>query len=300
MASGPETAVGVDVGGTHIRAARIDRSGAVLDKRVEPVSPERAGFSAQVLRLISSVRGEACAGVGIGIPGRVDAAGQLIVSAGYLDIAGLDLPGLVSDATGLPARIENDATMALMAEAHARGGDIGGLILMLTVGTGIGGAILANGTPCYGGGISGQFGHIVVSEDGPECNCGRRGCVETFSSGTALGRIVADNGLPKTTRLEELFARAETRDPVATAVLDAWARPFQRALETLVSTTDPRLILIGGGLGAEMVRALDRMPRRSKWFGLPVEAAQLGDDAGIIGAGLCGLDLKPTAREAAR
>lgn len=282
---GAATAIGADVGGTHIRVARIDSAGAILDRVDEPVSGDRDGFGAQLLRLISEVRNQTCIGVGIGIPGRVDAVRRAIKSAGYLDIAGLDLPGLIESRTGLHTRIENDATMALLAEAHARP-ESSGVILMVTVGTGIGGAILEDGIPWYGGGLAGQFGHLVVAGDGPLCKCGRRGCVETFSSGPALRQLITEAHLQDKSRAEDLLALASKGDAVSTAVLDRWARPFQRALETLVSVMDPRLIVVGGGLGAHMLQALERLSNGSDWYPIPLAPALLGDDAGVIGAGL--------------
>lgn len=288
-----DTAIGVDVGGTRIRVARIARGGALggtLQDRVsEPVQQDRDGFSAQIIRLINAARNDSCRAVGIGLPGRIDGTAQTIKSAGYLDIAGMDLPTMIARETGLHARIENDAMMALLGEGNARPDGATGLIMMLTVGTGIGGAALENGAPWYGGGISGQFGHIVVSADGPQCNCGRVGCVETLSSGTALGQLITKAGLRATIRAEELHARALAGDDAASDLLNEWARPFLRAIETLVSVADPRLVIIGGGLGVDMTRALERLPRQDKWFNLPIEAALLGDDAGMIGAGLCAL-----------
>lgn len=287
-----DTAIGVDAGGTRIRVARIGRSGEVLERVIEPVCRDRHGFPAQMQRLVTAIRTASDVGVGIGIPGRVDGRSGEIRSAGYLDIAGLDLGGRIARATGLPVRIENDATMALLAEGQASPGGTRGLLFMITVGTGIGGAALQDGVPWYGGGYAGQFGHIVVGEGGPRCNCGRTGCVETFSSGTALGRLMAEAALPEGTRAEDLLARAEAGDDVAATLLDRWARPFQRAIETLVAVGDPRLILIGGGLGGEMARALARLPKRGDWFDLPVAAAALGDAAGVIGAGLRGFQAK--------
>lgn len=288
MRPAAETSIGVDVGGTRIRVARVDRAGALLERIIEPVRPDRFGFAAQLLRLIGAMRSEADVGIGIGLPGRVDGRTGSILSAGYLDIAGLDLPGLILSDTGLPCRIENDATMALIAESHARPDGREGLVAMVTVGTGIGGAILCDGAPWHGGGIAGQFGHIVVAADGPPCNCGRTGCVETFSSGTALGRLIAEAGLPKETRADELLSRAAAGDTLATQLLARWMGPLQRAIETLVTVADPRLVLLGGGLGAEAAEALSRLPVRSKWYAMPIAAAKLGDDAGVVGAGLHG------------
>ncbi|MDD7972021.1 ROK family protein [Roseinatronobacter alkalisoli] len=296
MQNKAETAIGVDVGGTRIRVARISADCRMLDRVIEPVRQDRAGFVAQLLRLINDLRDNACA-VGIGIPGRVHGHSKNILSAGYLDIGDLDLAHEVSQGTGLPVRVENDATMALIAEGRSRPDCSAGLVFMVTIGTGIGGAALLDGAPWYGGGLAGQFGHIVVSADGEACKCGRRGCVETFSSGTALGRLIAEAGLPADLRAEALLARAEAGERHAQSLLADWAAPLQRALQSLVSVADPKLILVGGGLGREMTAALAGIPDESHWFRVPVDAARLGDTAGVIGAGLAALDL-PDKREA--
>jgi glucokinase len=280
----PDTALGVDVGGTRIRVARITRSGALLERLVEPVRPERRAFLDQLVALLTRIRATSDRAVGIGLPGRVDAARGTVVSAGYLDIAGLDLAAVVRREFGLPARVENDATMALVAEAAHRPEGAHGVIMMLTVGTGVGGAVSVDGVPWYGGGFAGQFGHVSVSDAGPPCTCGRQGCVETFSSGTALGRLMAEAG--SAGGADDLIAAARDGDPLASRVLAAWAGPMRRAIESLVAVADPRLVLVGGGLGRQMVAALARQDRPSRWFAFPVAAAVLGDDAGVIGAGL--------------
>lgn len=296
----PATAIGVDVGGTRIRAARIDRGGAVRAHLAEPSERTREGFAAQLRRLVGALRDDSTVAAGVGLPGRVDGARQRIVSAGYLDIAGLDVAALLRP-EGLRVRIENDATMALIAEARGRAasgpvsGPVPGLVFMVTIGTGIGGAAMQGGVPWYGGGFAGQFGHLAVAADGPPCNCGRMGCVETFSSGTALDRLTVAAGWPAGTPVETLLALADAGRADAAALLAAWAAPLERALQSLVAMADPDTIVIGGGLGQAMTRALARLPRGSPWFELPVVAATLGDRAGVIGAALAAFDAGATA-----
>jgi len=282
MPPAPETRVGLDVGGTRIRAARVAPDGALTAHVIEPVVPDRDGFVEQVTRLIDQTRDATTSGVGIGIPGRVTQ--DRIISVGYLDIAALPLARMVTERTGLPCHLRNDASMALIAEG--RGTD--GLIAMVTVGTGVGGALLRDGRPWDGGGFAGQFGHIVVSPDGPPCNCGRRGCIETLSAGPALGILLEDAGLAATTTAAQVLDAAEAGDGIAKSIVTAWAAPMVRALQSLVAVVDPAQVIVGGGLGTDMVRALKGLPARNTWFGRPVTAARLGDTAGVVGAGLAG------------
>ena len=141
-----------------------------------------------------------------------------------------------------------------------------------------------------GRGLAGQLGHIRVDIDGRPCVCGRTGCVETLSSGTAFATHLAAAGLPADTRAEALLAR---QDPAAGAVLDAWARPLRAAIDSLISICNPDIVVIGGGAGATMVAALGRVPAEHSWFDAPLAAARLGDDAGVIGAALAGLRALP-------
>ena len=275
MPAATETAVGVDVGGTWLRAARVGRTGAILDQVTEPVERGREAFATQLARLVAAIGGGS-RGVGIGIPGRV--ADGRILSAGHLDIAGLDLTATVGAATGLPVHVENDTAMALLAEAQG----LPGLVLMLTVGTGIGGAAAVGGALWRGGGLAGQFGHLVVAEDGPPCRCGGRGCVETFSSGTALGALIVQAGLPPESRVETLLQGGHED------LLRRWAGPFRRALDSLAAAFGPTRIVIGGGLGAPMLQALALLPDPGPWYPLPLASARLGPDAGVSGAGLAG------------
>lgn len=282
MPQTPKTAIGLDVGGTRIRAARITADGQMSGRIVEPVASDRAGFTAQVLRLIAQLGDATTGSVGIGIPGRVAGQSGAIQSAGYLDIAGLDLAAVITQETSLPCRVENDAAMALIAE----GQHTTGLVAMITVGTGIGGALLQEGRPFYGADFAGQFGHIVVASDGPVCNCGRRGCVETLSAGPALGRLIAAAGLPASTTAAEVLTAADTGDAIAEQIASQWADPMRRALQSLIAVVDPTKVIFGGGLGCDMARAITRSPTNGVWFSRPVVAARLGDDAGVIGAGL--------------
>lgn len=283
------TALGIDVGGTNVRIAEIDASGRILSRHAERVTNGRDAFSNRLAELVASCRSPNVGAIGIGIPGRVNAAAGLVLSAGYLDIGGLPLAAWLGAATGLPVVVENDCSMALIAECAvgaARGAEN---VVMFTIGTGIGGAIVQGGRPLHGHATAGQLGHITVRPGGERCNCGRHGCVETTSSGTSLGRLIREAGLAPDTTVEALFARSEAGDRVAEAVLRAWAEPMRDAATSMAAAFDPDLIVFGGGLGDAMVRALGQLPPETSWYSYDIRAAALGDDAGVIGGGLWAL-----------
>ena len=279
-------AIGIDIGGTHIRAALVSTTGQILARATSPSAPDPTVVLSRCLDLIAQVRSPDCIAIGIGIPGQVIAASRSVLSGGYVDLSGQDFALKVENATGLPVTIENDATMALLGEV-ACGAATGALnAVMLTIGTGIGGAIISQGKVLRGTGTAGQLGHIVVDPDGLPCVCGRTGCVETTSSGTAFGHHLVAAGLPPDTRAEHLLARDDAQ---ARAVLDAWAGPLRQAIDTLITMCNPQVVVIGGGAGASAVAALALRPAAKSWFDAPILAAQLGDDAGVIGAALAAL-----------
>ena len=280
------TALGIDVGGTNLRIAEIDPGGRILSRHAETVTQGREALSARLVELVLARKSPAVRAVGVGIPGRVDAAAGLVLSAGYLEIAGLPVSAILSAAVGLPVAVENDCTMALLAECAVGAARGRRNVVMFSIGTGIGGAMVEDGEPVRGRATAGQLGHITVRPGGRACNCGRRGCVETTSSGTSLGELVREAGLPPGTDVSGLLEAAEAGDAAADSVLSAWARPMRDAATSMAAAFDPDLVLFGGGLGQAMVRALGRLPPEPSWYTYEIAAAGLGDDAGVIGAGL--------------
>lgn len=268
-----------------MRAARVSREGRLsgLIRTRTDSAPSVAGLVADLCARLLDDDVEA---IGIGIPGRLADDGMTIRSAGFVELAGLPLGAAVGAAVGRPAILDNDAHMALLAELHLGAACEARHVVMFTVGTGIGGAVAMDRTLLRGRGNAGQLGHLALDPLGPPCNCGRRGCSEVLASGTALGRLVREAGLPASTTVEGLLAR-RSLEPAADEVLRRWAGAWRDAIDTVVAALDPELVVLGGGLGAAAVEALEACrPGTSAWFECPVVAARLGDDAGVIGAGL--------------
>ena len=286
------SAIGIDIGGTHIRAARV-RDGRIEAHAASPSSRDPAEVVARCLQLAAEVRTPAVTALGIGVPGRVHARTRRVLSGGYVDLSGLDFAGQVEIATGLPVTVDNDASMALLAEVRHGAARGAANVVMLTIGTGIGGAVMDDGRILRGAGAAGQLGHLCIDPKGRPCVCGKIGCVETVSSGTAFGLHLAGAGLPATTRVEDLLARS---DSVARSVIHAWAGPLRRVIDTLVATFDPDCVVLGGGAGAAAAAALETLPPRPSWFSAPVRPAGLADDAGVIGAATAALQSHPRKR----
>ncbi len=244
--------------------------------------------------------------VGLGIPATVDHDRGVAVSAVNLPLADLPIRDLVSERAGLPVFVDNDANVAALAEhlyGAARGADDA---VMLTIGTGIGGGLVLGGEIYRGAtGAGAELGHTVIDIDGPPCqgNCPGRGCVETLASGTAIGRegLAAAEENPESvlaTMLAEghpIDGRAVTEaalggDPTAIAVFDLVGTRLGTALVTFANIFEPEVIVVGGGVMAASDLLLDPARRTLKERALrpmneiPVLAAELGPDAGMIGA----------------
>jgi glucokinase len=284
-------AIGVDIGGTNIRAARISTTGQIFNKKIIAGSRDRETAIDLIKNLIREMDGDDVVAIGIGVPGRVDAQVGKVLSGGYLDLSQCDFKAIIEDAFNKPVALANDCSMALMGEVGAGAAHGAKSAVMLTIGTGIGGAAIENGRIVNGKQSAGQLGHLVVNHAGRQCVCGQRGCVETESSGTALGRHLSEAGYPTGTRFEDVLVAARDGDSRAIAVIQNWASPLRAAIGTLAAVFDPTMLLLGGGMGQAAVDALSFLPDAEGWYRTEVRAAALGDDAGIVGAGFAAHEL---------
>lgn len=279
-------AIGIDIGGTNLRAARVSSAGEILAHVSRPTPSTAPDALALIDDLILLLADANCAAIGVGVASRVNARTGEVHSGGYVNLAGPPLGQRLKAAGRRRVVADNDANMALVAEATIGAGRGVANLVLLTIGTGIGGAARVDGAALHGAGTAGHLGHITVDINGAPCVCGRIGCLETISSGTALQRYIAQAGLPATTRCDDLLQRD---DDVSRSILARWAGPLRAGIDSLAATLDPELVLLGGGLGGEAFRALQRFPPMSKWYQVRVAPAALGDSAGVIGAALAAL-----------
>ncbi|MDP6538082.1 MAG: ROK family protein [Planctomycetota bacterium] len=285
--------VGIDVGGTAIKGGAVSADGEVLDKGEIPAAVDE-GPEAVVDRIAALARGlGARAALGLGVPGLLDRDEGVVLSSPNLrPLDGFPLRDELARRLGIapPAvRIENDANVAAIGEhwlGGARGEDH---VLMITLGTGVGGGLILDGHLFVGDGGGGEVGHTVVDPAGPPCGCGQRGCVEVLASATAARRRALEAGLSDD--LIELAAAARAAQGPERTLLEAVGRDLGRGLGTVVTLLDVRCFLIGGGFGraldvliggiAEGIAERSTGPDREDLRILP---ATLGPDAGWIGA----------------
>jgi len=308
--------VGVDVGGTKILAIAVDEEGRRVGTEVRRPTPRGADalFDALV-GVISEVRAHAgeIEAIGVGVPGLVDRDGRLAVGPNLPGIANLSIRDELHARTQLPVAVDNDATCATWAEVKLGAARGASEAFMVTLGTGIGGGVVTQGKLQRGAnGFAGEPGHMVVDPKGPPCPCGRRGCWERFASGSGLGRLARDaaesghggrflalaGGDPDDVRGEHVTKAAMEGDSAALDVFREFGWWAALGIANLVNLLDPSVVVVGGGLvGAgeivmhpirdafpSLVLAAEHRPK------VDIVPAQLGNDAGAIGAALIGFD----------
>ncbi len=304
-------AIGIDIGGTKILGALVDVSGKVIEElRVPSPAQDPDKMVDTVVELIEALTQKATdviAGVGVAAAGFIDADQSHILYAPNLNWRNEPMKDRLQARVTHPVFIENDANAAGWAEYKFGAGRGSKDMVMLTLGTGVGGAIIADYKLRRGGfGIGGELGHVSVVHDGRICGCGRKGCVEQYASGTAVlkaARKLALSEGPMGARLSEIADGGELTgkqvsqalmegDPGATSVVRTAADYLAQAMGTIVAVLDPQVFVIGGGLSEAGDRILDPI-RESLGAYLPargfrpepkIVAASFNNHAGVIGA----------------
>ncbi len=309
---------GIDIGGTKVLGVALaPGADAVAEARVPTPTGTRAivgshvaAAVAEVVAQLDATLGDDAAPVGVGAPGMVDRQGRLCFAPNLPQAHGVDWTALIGDR--LPGRqvvIENDANLAVLAEHRlgaARGYDH---VVMVTLGTGIGGGIVIDGRVQVGSaGFAGEIGHMVVDRAGPPCPCGRRGCWERYASGAGLGLLAREAALagrldevvrraggdPESVRGEDVSAAAAAGDPAARQVIEEVGWWIGFGLANLACVLDPQCFVLGGGV----VQAGDLLIEAARTtFAVLVEGgeqrplavvvpAAFGERAGAVGAAL--------------
>ena len=295
----------IDIGGTAVKMGLVDHEGAIHARHEASVC-----FDHYQTPILTTVIREAQAflaresaqieGIGVSATGQVDdRAGAVIGTNGKIPhYEGAQIKRDMEAAFGVPVFALNDANAAALGECFA--GRAKGVqnVLMVTLGTGVGGGIVLGGK-IFGGtrGIAGELGHFTLYQDGPRCPCGKCGCFESYAATTALVRRAKEATGEADMNGRIVFSRAADGDQAMLAVLSAWIDDIAAGISGLVHIFNPQMVLIGGGVSAQealliaplrerVLRSV--MPRFAEC--LQLEAATLGNDAGMIGAARFYLD----------
>ena len=312
--------VGVDIGGTNLKAGLVDENGNLLATQKMKVASivDREGLAwtvASMVQELASASGVALAdvaSVGVGVPGTVDIRAGSIAYTCNLPLRDVPLRKLFHKYLNIPLYIENDANCAALAEYHVGAGRDSKRFVTVTLGTGVGAGIVHNGKIYHGAnGMAGEVGHMVIEQNGLPCPCGRCGCWEQYASATALKRMTAealaahpDSGLAQVIAENDghvsgqsAFIAAREGDEVGRAVCEKYVDYLACGVINVVNIFQPDTLAIGGGVSNESdEQLLLPLRRQVAAHSLPcnydkmtkIVKAQLGNDAGIIGAALLG------------
>jgi glucokinase len=298
-------AIGIDLGGTFIKYGLVDRAGKILCESIRPTYPPdgRSGVFDNIIDIINELdayaadRGFRPEGIGIGAPGIVDEGIVTACEANMPELEGMALGSRIQQLLGMPVSVDNDANLMALAEwklGAARGATDA---IFLTIGTGIGGAMVVNDRLYAGYHNRGaELGHLVVAIDGAPCSCGGRGCLETHASIKALIEDYRkETGEPPGSSLTGsiIFSRYLGNQPAAVATMNRHFDYLAAAIAGLINVFGPQKLVIGGGIseaGDAYIdpirrRAMDRAMKETSCYTV-IEAAQLGNKAGFLGAGI--------------
>ena len=300
--------IGIDVGGTNLKAGLVDEAGTILRVSRRPLAFQDAEhFSATLAELAEEVMGSLSLrevhSIGIGIPGAV--RGGTVLFTANIPMRNVPLEALVRQHLDLPVYLANDADCAAAAEYLYGSGRGSRDFITVTLGTGVGGGLILNGHLHTGMCCAGEVGLMVIDLDGADCSCGSPGCWENYASATGLIRLARlalqknPQGLLLGKELDgkTIFSAAEQGDPLALQVVKTYDRYLAVGLTNLVDILQPEIIAIGGGVAQAPAHLLLEPVARyvhENCYGRHVNnyprvvTATMGNDAGIVGAALIG------------
>lgn len=300
---------GIDVGGTSVKCGMFQTDGTLLEKWEIPTRTENGGSeilpdiakSVKAKMAEKGIAADDVAGVGIDVPGPVNDKGELSIAVnlnwGYKNI----VKELSDELGGMAVKAANDANAAALGEMWAGGGKGSKNLVMVTLGTGVGGGIIVDGKMVAGAnGAGGEIGHLNVCEDESEaCNCGQHGCLEQYASATGVVRM-AKRKLAKTTEetslrkfedltAKDVFDEAKAGDKVALEIVDEVCEILGKALGKIACVVNPEVFVIGGGVSKAGQILIDTIKKYyvpntfSSCKDARFELASLGNDAGMYG-----------------
>lgn len=305
--------VGVDLGGTFIKAGIVDDLGNILLS--DKVPTESEGGAEVVARNIADVTSKLMkslnltssdvVGIGMGVPGMIDTENGVVTYSNNLGWQNFNIAATVEKLTKLPVKIANDANVAALGEYKFGSGKNTNSVILITLGTGVGGGAIIDGKMLLGnGGAGAEFGHVTIVTDGEECTCGRRGCLEAYASATALIRNTkrAMEANPDSLMwkiaptLNEVngitaFAARNQGDAAAAAVVENYIKMLGEGLASFATLFRPDMILLGGGVSAQGDELTDPLQEYvnahifggSMGPGVTIACATLGNSAGLVG-----------------
>ena len=248
-----KTYIGVDLGGTNVRAAIVDEDGKVLIQKKSPSYAQEGKEKVMdtIINLIKSLPDyESCSGIGVGVPGPCDEkTGSMVLATNLPGFEGYSIANKLEETFHMPSFIDNDANVAALAEALVGAGKGKKVVYYVTLSTGIGGGLVINGE-CISGkhGFTGEIANIIIDRNRSKVNYLAVGAIENEASGTAITRKANEKASKKYKHAGEVFEDAHNGDPVAKEIVDNVARDLAQLFATIACVCDPDIFILGGGM----------------------------------------------------
>ncbi|MBS4206643.1 ROK family glucokinase [Bacillus sp. FJAT-50079] len=306
-----ETIIGIDIGGTTVKIGFLNMQGDIIHKWEIETNKERQGFYIidEIWNSVSSKITEFqitnILGIGVGAPGFVDKTTGIVYEAVNIGWKDFELGKELEKRSGLPVYVENDVNLVALAENWMGSGNKAKDLIAITLGTGVGSGVIANGEILNGmNGTAGEIGHIIADPEGYACNCGRVGCLDTIASATGIVNQAMDkiaenpeSGLAALYHKQgildakDVFDLAKKGDTISESVINRTADILGFLIANAATMINPSKIIIGGGVSKAGEQLLQPVTRAFQKYSLPrisdkctIEIAKLGNDAGMIGA----------------
>jgi glucokinase len=307
--------IGIDLGGTTVKFAILTEAGEIQQKwSIETdIQNEGKNIVPNIIKSINhrlhlyGLSADDFLGIGLGSPGSVDREKGTVIGAYNLNWSTLQpVKELIESGTNIPFYLDNDANVAALGERWKGAGEGGANVVFVTLGTGVGGGVIADGNLLHGKvGAAGEIGHIIVDPNGYSCTCGNQGCLETVASATGIVRLarnlseefagdsqlkwLIDDGQEVTSKT--VFDQAKREDKLALIIVDKFYSFLGLACGNIANILNPDAIVIGGGVSAAGEMLLKGVEKYFRKFAFPqvrtsteIKLAELGNDAGVIGA----------------
>lgn len=309
---------GIDLGGTTIKAGLVTEDGKILAKKSIPTGAERPSrdivldmaYLSKDLIQSQGLALDEVASIGIGSPGTIDTQkGEVVFANNFADFHHVPVASIMKEVVPVPVYLDNDANVAALGESLFGAGKGSANSVLITLGTGLGGGIIIDGkilTGFYAGG--GEVGHQVIVADGEPCTCGRRGCWETYSAATALIRMgkkyanedpssllnQMEGGDLALLNAKDVFDALDQGDQAAVKAFQEYCHYLGIGIANMINLFQPEFFIIGGGPSAQgdkLLKPVEAEVKKQVYGGTlhtKIVTAQLGNDAGIIGAAMLG------------
>lgn len=308
--------IGIDLGGTNISAAIVDEGGGIVKRISIPTNASGdaetvTGGLLRVCDMLIGKTGEMPHSIGVGIPGTINVETGEVVFTPNLPLNGINVVDEIRRVYDCPVHIGNDANCAALGEAVAGCAKDVRNVVLITLGTGVGGGIISDGKLHSGlSGAAGELGHMVIMAGGRECGCGRRGCWEAYASATGIIRTANEflqphnksllwelcGGITERINGRMIFDAYRAEDGIARLVVETYINHLATGIANIINILEPDMICVGGGISnawdcmeAPLKAAVDAEKYTSHSHGVPmtrIVQAQLGNDAGIVGAAM--------------